>query len=353
MTNTAHNIYIHVPFCLSKCNYCAFFSHACAQPDWDKYTQDICQELEFWGQKLGKISVPTIFFGGGTPSLMPTSCFEKIINKIKKLFILASDAEITIEANPKTLDKIKLGDFCKNGVNRLSIGIQSLDDDKLKFLGRQHNATNALQLLEDASVFNIKTSADFIYGLPDETIDDVAKMCEQINSLGLKHCSLYELTIEENTPFGKQKLQMPDNNTMANMYIAIQETLKLKRYEVSNYAADENNQCKHNVNIWDGQPYIGIGRGAAGRVFINDTWFEQAGNYAAFNTLAITERATEKIITGIRTTRGCTLTDDIRNIIDEKWVENNPNLVKIDNNRIYATDNGILILDEITRNLIK
>lgn len=353
MKNTAHNIYIHVPFCMSKCNYCAFFSHACQTPDWEEYTNKICTEIEYWGNKLGKIDIPTVFFGGGTPSLIPIKCFESIINKIKNCFTLDSNTEITIEANPKTLDKTKLQDFCKSGVNRLSVGIQSLDDNKLKFLGRRHNTYDAMQLLEFANQQNLKTSADFIYGLPKETAEDVAHLCTEINKLGLKHCSLYELTIEENTPFGKMNLQMPDNNTMASMYITIQEKLNLKRYEVSNYAENNDNQCAHNSNIWDGQPYIGIGRGAAGRIFLNNHWFEQRGNNEAFNLLTPNERAIEIIITGIRTKRGCKINEEIKKILDINWIEKNSNLVKIQDNRICATDDGILILDELTRNLIK
>ena len=352
MKNIAHNIYIHVPFCMSKCNYCAFFSRPCSAPDWDKYTHDICAEIDYWGQKLGKIDVPTIFFGGGTPSLMPTIAFEKIISNIAKNFNINACLEITIESNPKTLNKQKLIDFCNAGMTRLSVGVQSFNDDKLKFLGRRHNAHDALTLIHDAQNIGVRVSADFIYGLPDENVTDVIKTCKKINEIGLEHCSMYELTIEPNTPFGKMNLHMPDNNTMAQMYNAIPEYLNLPRYEVSNYATP-GQECAHNQNIWDGAPYIGIGTGAAGRIFLDGVWYEQMGNNQKFEKLSDNVRATEKIITGMRTIRGCQLTDDVKNVIDMNWINENPELVQIQDNRISATQSGILILDEIMINLVR
>jgi len=352
MSNHPHNIYIHVPFCKSKCNYCAFFSHACANPDWTKYTNDICSEIDFWGQKLGKINVPTIFFGGGTPSLMPVQAFEKILATIKKNFELTQDAEITLETNPATVDFVKMQDFKNAGVNRISIGVQSLDDKKLIFLGRRHTAKDAIETIGYAKKLDLRISADFIYGTPNETIYDVIRMCNDINKIGIKHCSLYELTIEKNTPFGKMNLNMPTNEEMAQMYIAIQENLKLPRYEVSNYA-QIGQECKHNQNVWDGEPYIGIGRGGAGRIFLNNTWYEQMGANACFETISDNTRAVEQVITGMRTIRGCRLTDAIKNVIDIDWIKNNSHLVNIYNDRIVATEQGILILDELIVNMVK
>ena len=352
MNNIPHNIYIHVPYCMSKCNYCAFMSVACATPDWDKYTNDICDEIGLWAQKLGKIDIPTIFFGGGTPSLMPVGCFEKIINTIRANFNLLSGAEITIESNPGTLDKGKLRDFCDAGVNRLSVGIQSLDDARLKFLGRRHSVADALNLLDAAHSMGLRVSADFIYGLPDDTVDDVIKMCTRVNQLGLQHCSMYELTIEPNTPFGKMNLNMPDNDTMAQMYVAIGDTLRLPRYEVSNYAIP-GAECLHNQNVWDGEPYIGIGHGGAGRVFLDGTWYEQRGNGEQFEKITPDTRAVEMILTGMRTLRGCRLTDAVKNVIDMDWVRGNQSHVQINGDRISATPRGMLILDDLMVNLVR
>ena len=261
-------------------------------------------------------------------------------------------ASVMVYHHQKTLDKNKLTDFYHCGVNRLSIGIQSLDDEKLKFLGRRHNVRDALQLLDDANNIGLRVSADFIYGLPNENVDDVIKTCNQINQLGLKHCSLYELTIEPNTPFGKMNLNMPDNDTMAQMYIAIGNTLKLPRYEVSNYATDDQH-CKHNENIWDGAPYIGIGLGASGRIYYENNWYEQLGANKKFAKISNDIRATEMIITGMRTKRGCQLTDDVKKTIDIDWIKSNPHLVQIKDNRIFATNDGTLILDDILVNMVK
>ncbi|MBQ8686245.1 MAG: radical SAM family heme chaperone HemW [Alphaproteobacteria bacterium] len=352
MKNTPHNIYFHVPFCKSKCNYCAFLSWACATPDWDKYCDDICDEILYWANKMPNTDVPTVFFGGGTPSLMPAWCFEKIMQTLYNNFQVAHNAEITIEANPGTIDKNKLNDFISSGVNRISVGVQSLDDDKLRFLGRRHSADDAICLIRHAQNAKIRLSADFIYGLPGENVTDTIKTVEQINNLGLQHCSLYELTIEKNTPFGKMNLKMPDNETMAQMYNAIAENLTLKRYEVSNYATP-GNECRHNLNIWDGGAYIGIGQGGAGRIHIDNVWYEQMGNYQHFSPIDDDTRAVEKILMGIRTVSGCQLTDDVKKVIYTDWVQAHPELVQIKDNRISATPQGMLILDDVVLKMVK
>lgn len=351
--NTAHNIYIHVPFCISKCNYCAFFSRACATPDWDSYAEKIISEIKYWHNILGRIAVPTIFFGGGTPSIMPTKIFAKILNAIRKNFEILNNTEITIEANPKTLDATRLREFCDIGTNRISIGVQSFDDAKLRFLGRAHNADDALRLIDDAMAQVKNVSADFIYGLPSDSINDVIKTCTEINKIGLPHCSLYELTIEPNTPFGKKNLQMPSNESMAEMYMAIAKNLKLNRYEVSNYAK-AGFECRHNQNVWDGAPYIGVGDGAAGRILIDNIWYEEMGDRKLFKPLSDSERAIERVITGMRTRRGVLLDGMTKKIIDIEFAKSNSDMIEFrPGNRIRATDAGILILDNLIERLVK
>jgi oxygen-independent coproporphyrinogen-3 oxidase len=337
---------------MSKCNYCAFFSRACAAPDWRKYTDDILSEIDFWAEKLGRIDVPTIFFGGGTPSLMPTANFSEIMERMRCRFNIAPNAEITIESNPGTLDATRLDEFIAAGVNRLSIGVQSLDDNELLFLGRRHNVADALRLIDAAKSRDIHVSADFIYGLPGHNATKVKALCRNINKIGLSHCSMYELTIEPNTPFGKMNLDMPSNAEMADMYNAIDETLNLSRYEVSNYATP-GFECRHNQNIWDGDAYIGIGTGAAGRVFLDGVWYEQLGAGARFEPITTQSRAVEKIITGLRTTRGLLLAPDIKNAINMEYINQNQELLEIADGRIRATKRGMLILDELVLNLVK
>jgi oxygen-independent coproporphyrinogen-3 oxidase len=348
----AHNIYIHVPFCMSKCNYCAFYSFACTAPDWEQFAESICQELRFWANKIGKTGVPTVFFGGGTPSLMPAKTFEKIMCCINQCFNVLPNCEITLESNPGTLDSNKLSDFMSNGVNRLSVGVQSLNDDDLEFLGRRHNAAQAINLLDCARNIGLRVSADFIYGLPNQTEKTIESMCYDINKLGLQHVSMYELTIEKNTPFGKMNLKMPDNETMAKMYTIIPDVLSLPRYEVSNYAI-LGQECRHNQNIWAGDAYIGIGKAAAGRVFIDNVWYDEMGNYERFEKLDDKTRNTEKILTGMRTTTGVKLDDDVRRLINFDWVNKNKNLVAEKNDYLYATSDGLLILDNLLVDLIK
>ena len=347
-----HNIYIHVPFCAAKCNYCAFYSMANPNPDWQKYADNICQELRFWSEKLGKIKVPTIFFGGGTPSLMPVMIFERIINCIKDNFDIDNNCEITLESNPGTIDKNKLSDFVLAGVNRLSVGVQSLKDEELLFLGRKHNVKQATDLLDIAKNMNLRVSADFIYGLPNHNEESIVDLCRRINNLDLKHVSMYELTIEKNTPFGKMNLNMPDNETMAKMYMEISEYLSLPRYEVSNYAIP-GDECRHNQNIWNGDAYIGIGRGAAGRVMMDGIWYEQRGANELFEPISNETRAIEKILTGLRTMRGVKLTDDVKSKINFDWINSHKDLVEINNEYLHTTHQGLLILDDLTVDLIK
>lgn len=337
---------------MSKCNYCAFYSFACSSPDWQKYATDITNELRFWAEKLGRVSVPTIFFGGGTPSLLPVNIFAQILDCINTHFDIDKNCEITLESNPGTLDYEKLIDFQSSGMNRLSVGVQSLQDTELRFLGRRHNVIDATKLLDCAQNIGLRVSADFIYGLPNQDVKSVVRLCQEINKLELKHVSMYELTIEKNTPFGKMNLQMPDNDTMAQMYIAISENLNLPKYEVSNYAIDTEH-CKHNENIWSGGAYIGVGRGGAGRPFIDGIWYDEMGNFERFEKINDDTRNIEKIITGMRTTKGVILSDGVAKQINFDWVKNHNDLVIQSDNYLRATDKGMLMLDNIMLDLIK
>lgn len=283
--------------------------------------------------------------------MMPTNYFSEIIARIHNRFDVAPRAEITIESNPGTLDAVRLDEFIAAGVNRLSIGVQSLNDDELGFLGRRHNVADAMRLLDAAMARNIQVSADFIYGLPGHNAKTVEKLCRDINKIGLTHCSMYELTIEPNTPFGKMNLDMPTNDEMADMYNTVGDTLAIPRYEISNYATP-GHECQHNQNVWDGGAYIGIGRGAAGRVFINNTWYEQLGVGERFNAMTARARATEKILTGLRQTRGLLLAPDVENALDFEYIKQNPELVEIAHNRVHATKRGMLVLDDLILNLV-
>lgn len=312
----------------------------------------ILSEIDKWGETLGRVTVPTIFFGGGTPSLMPVKIFEKIIAEISRTFNISDNCEITLESNPGTLTDDKLADFMATGMNRLSVGVQRLNDDELKFLGRRHDADAARHLINSGLRRGLRVSADFIYGLPGENARSVTGLCNEINNMGLRHCSMYELTIEAGTPFAQMELQIPDNDAMAEMYNAIGATLNLARYEVSNYAAI-GDECRHNQNIWDGAPYIGIGRGAAGRPFIDGVWYEQLGAGEKFEKLPTVQRAIEMVLTGMRTQRGVKLTPDVSDAINMEFAHDATGLIEICDDRMRATKQGILILDDLMVKLVK
>jgi oxygen-independent coproporphyrinogen-3 oxidase len=325
-----------------------------------RYTSEILAQISYWREKLGRVKISTIFFGGGTPSLMPTKNFAQIMNAVRENFDMAADAEITLEANPKTLDTTRLREFISGGVNRISIGVQSLNDNELQFLGRIHGARDALDLINAALGEGLRVSADFIYGLPGQGADDIHKMCGDINALGLEHASLYELTIEPNTLLARQNPKMPDNETMATMYEIIGTELSLPRYEVSNYGTP----CVHNQNVWDGAPYIGLGDGAAGRVFMSDDWYEtrvKDGKIIS-QKLSTRERAIEKVLTGLRTTRGVLLTDDVIDVIKYSDIKISAlgggvdfciskNTGRGNTQRLFV--NNFLLLDSILVKLIK
>ncbi|MCL2369155.1 MAG: radical SAM family heme chaperone HemW [Alphaproteobacteria bacterium] len=348
-----HHLYIHVPYCASKCHYCAFYSTVCA-PDWDVYADGIIKDFD----KYKDFQIKTIFFGGGTPSLIPTDVFKRIMDAAYANFDVAHGAEITLESNPGTLCEKRLKEFIASGVNRLSVGVQSLSDTELKFLGRTHTTTDAIKLIHHAKDAGITISADFIYGLPRHDVNHIKKLCAEIKKLNLNHISMYELTIEENTKLAHENIVLPDNDVMADMYLEIGQ--HFKRYEVSNYGAS----CMHNSGIWDGEPYIGIGDGAHGRLFISGEWFDM-------NNIFISEkdRAIEKIIMGMRTAKGVLLTNDVHNAIDWGYVNDNKNLFIItptqellgdkspsqlfpapQGGRLAATD--FLLLDDLTSSII-
>jgi oxygen-independent coproporphyrinogen-3 oxidase len=306
---------------------------------------------------MNHCAVPTIFFGGGTPSLMPVNIFAEITGALRDSFYIAPDAEITLESNPGTLDSVRLREFMTHGVNRLSVGVQSFNDSDLKFLGRRHSVTDAVKLIKIAQDFGLCVSGDFIYALPHHRINDVEKMCHDILDLELRHASIYELSIEPGTPLAKRGVKKIDNELSAEMYEIIGNVLsdKLPRYEISNYA-DPFNICRHNQNIWAGDPYIGFGPSACGRPFINDIWHEQENKAWALESdvkiLDNETRAAEKIITGLRTRQGVDLTPDVRNVIDWDFVKRNPDMF-VDGKNLSLSVKGLLLLDNLLIKLIK
>ncbi len=256
-------LYIHWPYCLSKCPYCDFASRPMVgQEDILKtgYVRDI--------QNAPKGVLTSLYFGGGTPSLMSEQFFDFLMHEITNHFFIASDAEITLEANPDAITPDKMRFFRDNGVNRLSVGVQSLRPGHLKFLGRRHSVATAWNKVHQASKIFSRVNMDLIYGLPRQSLKSWQEELETALALDLGHYSLYQLTIEENTVFGKKKVQTCSEKQAVRLYELTDEIMNkagIPAYEVSNYAK-KGEESRHNMLYWTGGNFIGIGPSAQGRI---------------------------------------------------------------------------------------
>ena len=272
MNNTI-SIYVHYPFCLAKCPYCDFNSHVQKDVDDKRFLVAYEKELEFFKGKIGKKRVKTVFFGGGTPSLMPIFLVEGILKKISEVFEMKKDVEISLEANPTSFESKKFKDLRRVGVNRLSLGIQALNDEDLKFLGREHSASEAMKSIEEARNIFDNFSFDLIYARPKQNLKDWEAELKKAINFGTSHLSLYQLSIEKGTKFyssfNKGEFEMPENDLAADFYELTDQITKENGffdYEISNYAK-KGKECKHNLAYWQGDDYIGIGAGAHGRLY--------------------------------------------------------------------------------------
>ncbi len=270
------SIYIHYPFCKSKCPYCDFNSHVKEGVDHANFLRCFERELEFFVAKVGKRKVNTIFFGGGTPSLMPIFLVEGILKKISDLWQVDENCEISLEANPTSSEASKFKALQSVGINRLSIGIQALNDADLKFLGRQHSSKEAIEVIEIAAKIFDNFSFDLIYARPKQTLADWSQELQRAISFGTKHLSLYQLTIEKGTKFfsqfARKEFEMPDENLSADFYDLTNQITAdagFELYEISNYAK-KNFECAHNLVYWQGGDYLGIGAGAHSRIYLNE-----------------------------------------------------------------------------------
>ena len=254
----AYSVYIHIPFCLSKCKYCSFVSFIEISKK-TGYLYSLLKEIDYYYQHE---PLETIYFGGGTPSLMEIPELKKILNK----FNLSSDTEITIEVNPDSIDEKYLIGLKDMGFNRLSIGSQSFNDDILFQIGRRHNSSQIFQTVELAKKVGFENiSIDLIYGLPNQTLEMFRKDLNIVNSLPIQHVSLYGLKIDEGCYFHKHyPKNLPDDDIQADMYLtAIKELKDFRHYEISNFAK-KGFESKHNLNYWKENEYYGFGIAAHG-----------------------------------------------------------------------------------------
>jgi len=261
-------LYIHWPFCESKCPYCDFNSHPGRPEDEPRWRAALLAALESFGGATKARELSSIFFGGGTPSLMDPETVAALIGRARELWPPEKQLEITLEANPSTVEAGRFRDFHAAGVNRLSIGAQSFDDDALKFLGRGHSAADAIAAIGTAREIFDRVSFDLIYALPGQTEISFAAELDRALEFGCGHLSLYQLTIEPGTQFGRDGVSAADEDTAVRFFEATQDkTTKagLPAYEISNHARP-GDECRHNLHVWQGFDYIGVGPGAHGRV---------------------------------------------------------------------------------------
>jgi oxygen-independent coproporphyrinogen-3 oxidase len=268
-------VYVHFPYCLAKCPYCDFVSYAAERSSIDSagYADAVIAELEARAASFEGREVASVFFGGGTPSLWDPSELGRVLAAITTRFRTSADLEVTVECNPTSLDEARARGMKDVGVNRLSIGVQALKEEQLKFLGRLHDPDGALRAIEGALASGIgRVSADMIFGMAGQAPDDARQQAERLASLGLRHLSCYQLTIEHGTQFGTLakmgRLPLADDARVAEAFLAIDEALaarSLAHYEISNYAA-RGEEARHNLGYWRGEEYLGLGCGAYGMI---------------------------------------------------------------------------------------
>ena len=271
LTAPALALYVHWPFCVSKCPYCDFNSHVRSSIDQDEWREALLKDLAHEAALLPEHRLGSIFFGGGTPSLMEPATVEAIIAAAYDAWAVADDVEITLEANPNSAEATRFADLARAGVNRISLGIQSFDDADLAFLGRAHLSSEGLRAIEAAQSAVRRVSFDLIYALPGDTEAQWSTALDRALGLGTEHLSLYQLTIEPGTRFAtmvaKQEFEPLDADHAAALFELTQERTEaagMPAYEISNHATP-GAQSRHNLAYWRYQDYAGVGPGAHGR----------------------------------------------------------------------------------------
>lgn len=310
------SIYVHLPFCVRKCLYCDFVSGVGNENTMESYVNKLLDEIDsFIGNKDEKLQVDTIFFGGGTPSVLPAFMIDKILCKLKSVFAVDEDGEISIEVNPGTADKEKLDAYRKMGINRLSIGLQSTWDEELRTLGRIHTYKEFLEVYKwarEAGFTNI--NVDLMSALPGQSKESYEETLMRVTALGPEHISAYSLIVEEGTPFGEMELNLPDEDTEREMYEMTRDILAdagYVRYEISNYAK-AGYECRHNVGYWTGKEYLGFGVAAAS-YFQGKRWKNQDNRDAYLIkgaqreeeiVLSLEDKMSEFMFLGLRMSKG-------------------------------------------------
>lgn len=279
-------IYIHWPFCKSKCPYCDFNSHVSERIEHSRWTDAYLKEIDYWATLTKDRVVDTVFFGGGTPSLMQADTVADILAHIQKNWQVSNNWEVTLEANPTSFETEKFRDFYAAGVNRVSIGVQSLYEEDLKFLGREHSPTQARFSISEAQKIFPRVSFDLIYARPKQTLDAWRDELNDAIQMSSGHMSLYQLTIEQGTPFhtrhARGEFKIPEQDLAADLFDMTQEMMSsagMPAYEISNHAA-AGQKSRHNLIYWRYHDYAGIGPGAHGRLTQNNNKYATRGHRA-------------------------------------------------------------------------
>ena len=320
-------LYLHMPFCVRKCAYCDFLSFPSGAETQRMYAKRLMEDIDVMGKRYGEIPVETIFIGGGTPSVPDSGLIVEIMEHVRHAFHVADGAEISMEANPGTVTREKLTDYRKAGINRLSFGLQSANDQELKLLGRIHTWAEFLEsftLARECGFANL--NIDLMSALPGQTCESWKETLSRVTDLDPEHISAYSLIIEEGTPFGERygseegRKLLPDEDSEREMYHETKRFLKdcgYERYEISNYAKP-GRECRHNIGYWTGVPYLGLGLRASsyldgGRFTVNPDMKqyleEKPGMFADIEKLTKKDMEEEFFYVGLRMTAGVSLSE--------------------------------------------
>lgn len=364
-------IYLHIPFCVRKCEYCDFLSYEDMR-DTDLYAESLIQEIVLSSRSCQHGKIDTVFIGGGTPSVMPPAKIGSIMSALRSNYEISSDAEITIETNPGTLDTEKLRQYRDCGINRISLGLQSADDMLLKTLGRIHGYSDfarSIEMTEACGYTNI--NIDLMYGIPYQNAEILCDTLEKVFAFYPAHISLYSLIVEDDTPLKRKILDgtlcLPNEDETAFMQDAADSLLNqngCSRYEISNYAKP-GFECRHNLNYWNNGQYIGLGLGAHSAISKDATLMRtentrefksyfaaiKDGKLPVSNTMLISEKEEmfETIMLGLRKTDGISIEDfNCRFECDFLTLYQNQikslqekNLLKLQDKRVFLTSKGL------------
>lgn len=355
-------IYIHVPFCAVKCPYCDFYSTSYNLNSVKEYTKAVIRDIK---NLFGNLSADTVYFGGGTPSLLPPEFISDILSALQNSVTLDSP-EITLEVNPCTVNEAKLRAYYQMGINRLSFGVQSAIDSELAMLGRKHTFEKAAEAVRTAQIIGFQNiSCDLMTGLPKQTAENLAFSIKQLAALGIQHISSYILKIEENTPFNCDEIamMMPDDDSVSDLYLFMVNELEkygFMQYEISNFSKP-GYESRHNLKYWQCRKYIGLGPAAHSyydgkRYFIPPNLDEYIKSCRTVVTDDASGQDDEKIMLGLRLKKGINVSDfpDSKDYMTKKAeLLQKSGLLTFENGIISLTPEGFLLSNSIINELIK